>query len=197
MILNVNGDFYPDLVSALFDSMYAIVTNNAQSFTSPLYVPKAPKDILQMFRFDFDEDGYPEIFSFLAATGNSVNPDLLDIAHVASVGSRSLFQIPVQQEWGLSNLKLVGPESGPFATIRQHYGGITRTWRLSPDGINPQTSLAGVGELEDVNGDGLEDVFIGGGYHQNGGLFLQQTNHEFIEFLNGWLIIISIACDWF
>ncbi|MCB1049547.1 MAG: VCBS repeat-containing protein [Acidobacteria bacterium] len=163
LILNVNGDFYPDLVSALFDSMYAIVTNNAQSFTSPLYVPKAPKDILQMFRFDFDEDGYPEIFSFLAATGNSVNPDLLDIAHVASVGSRSLFQIPVQQEWGLSNLKLVGPESGPFATIRQHYGGITRTWRLSPDGINPQTSLAGVGELEDVNGDGLRDLVSASG----------------------------------
>ncbi|GAB3905125.1 VCBS repeat-containing protein [Larkinella knui] len=47
--------------------------------------------------------------------------------------------------------------------------------------VNPQSFAGPCLTKADVNGDGLEDVFVGGGSGQAGGVFLQQPNKQFLQ----------------
>jgi enediyne biosynthesis protein E4 len=68
------------------------------------------------------------------------------------------------------------PSPLPFTHQKKNVNDFKRQPLL----VNPLSFAGPCLAKADVNGDGLEDVFVGGGTGQAGGLFLQQSNGSFV-----------------
>ena len=62
-----------------------------------------------------------------------------------------------------------------------HQGSLVNDWIFNPLMPHTLTNLGPAVAVEDVNNDGLPDIFVGGGQDQPGALFLQQPNGTFAK----------------
>jgi hypothetical protein len=94
--------------------------------------------------------------------------------------------LTLQQKDAVTNFKLQQPQKTLFTQIKSPVNFTDSTESINDFKRQPllTNSLSFVGPCiakADVNADGLEDVYIGGGSNEPGAIFLQQKNGSFIK----------------
>ena len=95
-------------------------------------------------------------------------------------------QLLVQEKNAIIPYQAPGPESSYFTEMRSpitYHAAANRVndFKRQPLLINPLSFSGPCMAKGDVNGDGLEDVFVGGGSGQAGNLYIRQKNGQFIQ----------------
>jgi hypothetical protein len=71
-----------------------------------------------------------------------------------------------------------------FPLLFEHQTDNVNDFKRQPLMVNPQSFAGPCMAKGDVNNDGLEDIYVGGGVDQSGALFLQQKSGSYIKQLN-------------
>jgi hypothetical protein len=95
-------------------------------------------------------------------------------------------QLLVQEKNAIIPYQAPGPESSYFTEMRSpitYHAATSRVndFKRQPLLINPLSFSGPCMAKGDVNGDGLEDVYVGGGSGQAGNLYIRQKNGQFIQ----------------
>lgn len=158
LFLPLDEDPRCDILTVLFDSFYAVLPGHLDPDPDPIYTPIPGKDILEIHKFDFDQDGREEVLSFLGQHAFSLHAQVADIARFSATGAEQLAQFEIPVSWGLSRLTPVPGESAQHLVLKQDQGNISRFWRADSTGIQAQRAQAWQGFLFDFNGDQIEDL---------------------------------------
>ena len=94
-------------------------------------------------------------------------------------------QITIEEKNALSILKSLQPVKPFFEEVKspmvyQHQSNSINDFKRQPLLVNPLSFGGPCLAKKDVNGDGLEDIYAGGGSGQAGSLYVQQKNGQFI-----------------
>ncbi|MCB1041415.1 MAG: VCBS repeat-containing protein [Acidobacteria bacterium] len=157
LFLDLNQDPNIDILTVLFDSVFAVLTNKLDVDPDPIYTPQQFQDIIAIYRGDFNGDQKEDIMSLLAETHESATATAMDISTYREDGADTIAQFPLLIEWGLNELVPVNRNNRQL--FGQEIDNFTRYWDVDLDqGLQVAESRAWRGHDADVNGDGLLDL---------------------------------------
>lgn len=147
-----------DILTVLFDSFFAVISDDLDAQLDPIYTPDPFRDVISMYRADFDHDGAPDVLSLIAESHNAGGAEMVDIASFSADGATTLAQFDVPLEWGLNQLVQVTQSDGA-PLFGQEIGNLTRYWKMGLESAPAiEQSRAWRGHDADINGDGLRDL---------------------------------------
>lgn len=155
--MHLNDDPYTDVVTTLFDGVYAIETRHIPDDPQPVYIPSPYQDVIDLKTFDVDCDGKPEIVSFLAESANANRARTIDVARIDASSGTSLFQFQLDDDSVVGMTRALPGDCGSLS-LKENYGSTTRFFHLDAEGFHLTASHGFHGHVIDFNGDGIQDM---------------------------------------
>ena len=163
LFMTLNGDIFPDILTVLFDSFYAILVDQLDENPSPIYTPQEFRDVIAIYKADFDQDGSIETMSLIADSVVSTSADAMDITRFRIDGADPIAQFDIPLSLGFNRFVQVERPDKPVM-FGQEIGNMTRYWAIDlTSGPYVHESRAWRGMDADVNGDGLLDLVAANG----------------------------------
>jgi hypothetical protein len=147
----------------------------------------------QQFLEQMPSRGYQSSVSPILHFGLGAEPTIDSLRIVWPTGKQQLLtsvkadqMLVVSEKTAKTSQRATPSAPGLFTEIKspvtyQSARNTLNDFKRQPLLVNPQSFVGPCMTKADVNGDGLEDVFVGGGSGQAGAIFLQQASGQFLQ----------------